>query len=187
MKMYIINVMIIMLIAFNTEALAESASETATQFYDLVRQENYSAAVRYYDPDALREFRQLMSFEKEITDQSKRLYYRTFFDPDLTDESSNKLSDKEYFASFWRGVLSSDMVSQSLNYKNVDVIGEVMEKENLAHVVTRNWITVGADQIETIEVTSFKKINGVWKIRMSGKLKSIAILLREEVTKNLPQ
>jgi hypothetical protein len=185
--MYIINVMTIMLITFNTEAFAESASETAAQFYDLVRQENYSAAVRYYDPDALREFRQLMSFEKEITDQSKRLYYRTFFDPDLTDESINKLSDKEYFASFWRGVLSSDMVSQSLNYKNVDVIGEVMEKENLAHVVTRNWITVGADQIETIEVTSFKKINGVWKIRMSGKLKSIAILLREEVTKNLPQ
>ena len=183
MKTYIVNLMTIMLITLNTEVHAESASETATEFYDLVRQENYNAAARYYDPAALREFRQLMSFENEITDQTKRLYYRAFFDPDLTDESINKLSDSEYFASFWRGVLSSDTVSQSLNYKNVEVIGEVMEKEDLAHVVTRNWITVGTDQIEIIEVPSFNKIEGVWKIRMSGKLKSIAILLREEVTK----
>ena len=183
MKTYIINVMTIMLITFNTEAFAGSASETAAEFFDLVKQENYSAAVRYYDPAALREFRRLMNFENEITDETRRLYYQTYFDPDLTDESINNLSDSEYFASFWRGVLSSDMFSQYINYKNVEIIGEVMEKKDLAHVVIRNWITTGADQIETIEVTSFNKIEGIWKIRMSGKLKSIAILLREEFTK----
>ena len=183
MNTYIKNVMTIMLITFNTEAFAESASETATEFFDLVKQENYGAAVKYYDAAALREFRQLMNFENEITDQTKRLYYQTFFDPDLTDDSINHLSDSEYFASFWRGILSSDIFSQSINYKNVEIIGEVMETEDLAHVVIRNWITPGTEQIETIEVTSFNKVEGAWKIRMSGKLKSIAILLREEVTK----
>jgi len=182
MKTYIINVMTIMLITLNTEAFAESASETATEFYDLVKQEDYSAAAEFYDPATLREFRQLMRFENEITDKKRRLYYQAFFDPDLTDDSIKNLSDSEYFASFWRGVLSSEEYSQMLNYKNIEILGEVKEKEVLAHVLTRNWLTLGDDKVELLEVTSFNKIGDEWKIRLSGQLKSIAILLRQEVT-----
>lgn len=183
MKKYIFNFMIILFIPLSVQALAKSASDTAIEFYNLVKQENYSAAAAYYDPVTLREFRQLLSFKNEITDKNKRLYFRTFFDPDLTDESIENLTDLEFFASFWRGVLSSDKFSQSINYKNVEILGEVKEKEDLAHVVTRNWVSIDENRVETVEVTSFNKIEGAWKIRMSGTLKSIAILLRQEFTK----
>ena len=183
MKKYIFNLVILLFIPLSAQAHAKSATDTAIEFYNLVKQENYSAAATYYDPAILREFRQLLSFENEITDKNKRVYFQTFFDPDLTDESIENLTDLEFFASFWRGVLSSDRFSQSINFKNVEILGEVKENEDLAHVVTRNWVSIDENKIETIEVTSFNKTNGTWKIRMSGQLEVIAILLRRELTK----
>lgn len=183
MTKYIINSIIILFISLSEQAIAKSALETAQDFYNLVKQEDYSDAASYYDPDTLREFRQLLSFESAITDNNKKIYFRAFFDPDLTDKSIKSLSDSEYFASFWRGVLTSGRFSQSINYQNVEILGEINEKENLAHVVIRNWIALGGDKFETVEVISFNRIGSEWKIRMSGQLKSIAILLRKEVTK----
>jgi hypothetical protein len=61
----------VLLLFASGPAYAKSATETAKDFYDVLKQKNYSAAARYYDPAALSEFRKLMSFEDEIPDDKR--------------------------------------------------------------------------------------------------------------------
>ena len=163
-------------------AFGKSASDTAKDFYDFLKQGNYSAAAKYYDPAALREFRELMSFEQDIPVEKRNIYFQTFFIPPLTEGSVSALSDQDFFVSFWRGILASERFFGEIKYDDVNILGIVMEGENLAHVVIRNRITVAEDDVESVEVTTFGKVGDQWKVKMSGKLKAIALTLRWQFT-----
>jgi len=60
---HIIRLITLFLISLSAHATEKSASDTARDFFNLLKHENYSAAAIYYSCGALREFRQLMSFE----------------------------------------------------------------------------------------------------------------------------
>lgn len=182
------KLVLVLLIFTSCSAYAKSASETAKEFYDLLKKENYSAAAGYYEPAALTEFRKLMSFENEIPDGMRKIYFQTFFAPALTDESVSKLSDLDFFATFWRGILTSksftgsETFSGATKYDDVEILDVVMEGEDLAHVVIRNKMSVAEHDVESVEVTTFGKIGSQWKVKLSGKLKIIALTLRWQLT-----
>ena len=173
---------LVLLLFTSGSAYAKSAHETAKSFYDLLKQKNYSTAAGYYDPAALSEFRKLMSFENDIPEGKRKIYFQTFFVPALTDESIRKLSDLDFFISFWRGILASKRFSGSIKYDDVTILGVVMEGKDLAHVVIRNRISVADHDVEAVEVTTFGKIGNQWKVKMSGKLEVIALTLRWQFT-----
>lgn len=169
------------LITVSGLASAQSGSETAKDYYSLLKQKNYNSAAGYYDPAALSEFRQLMSFVNAIPDAKRQVFYQAFFEPDLTDSSIKTLSDSDYFASFLRGVLGSEIFSETINYDDVEILGEVLEDGDLAHVVTRNKYSFKEQDVESVEVSTFKKIGGKWMVQMSGKLKTIALAIRWDI------
>jgi hypothetical protein len=179
---------LVLLIFTSGSAYAKSASETAKEFFDLLKKENYRAAAGYYDPVALSEFRKMMSFENEIPDGMRKIYFQTFFSPALTDDSVSKLSDLDFFASFWRNIMTSgsftgsETFSGATKYDDVEILGVVMEGENLAHVVIRNKMSVAEHDVESVEVITFDKIGSQWKVKLSGKLKIIALTLRWQLT-----
>jgi hypothetical protein len=177
-----LKLVFVLLVFATAPAYAKSASETAKEFYNLLKQNNYSAAAEYYDPAALREFRKLMSFENEIPEGRRKIYFKTFFVPALTDDSISTLSDHDFFVSFWRGILTSERFSGEIKFDDVKILGVVMEGEDLAHVVIRNRISVAEHEVESVEVTTFGKFGSQWKVKMSGKLKVIALTLRWEFT-----
>ena len=177
-----LKLVFVLLVFATAPAYAKSASETAKEFYNLLKQNNYSAAAEYYDPAALREFRKLMSFENEIPDERRKIYFKTFFVPALTEDSISTLSDHDFFVSFWRGILTSERFSGEIKFDDVKILGVVMEGEDLAHVVIRNRISVAEHEVESVEVTTFGKFGSQWKVKMSGKLKVIALTLRWEFT-----
>ena len=65
-----------------------------------------------------------------------------------------------------------------LNFDGMEVLGEVKEGANVAHVVMRNRVSVGEIEIEAMEVVSFKKVGKDWKALLSGKMKGLANQLR---------
>lgn len=178
MTQHIIRLITILFMSVSAQAIAKSASETARDFYDSLKHENYSAAARYFDPAALREFRLLMNFGNEITDEQKQVFYQEIFQPDLTDESIKSLSDADFLAAFLHGVLTSESFSHVLDYKNLEIIGELEERRNLVHVLTRQRISLVGHEMELVEVVSFNRIGDEWKIRMTGKLKGVAVMIR---------
>lgn len=180
MTRHIIKFITLFFISGSAPASEKSASDATRDFYDLINQGNYSAAARYFDPASLQEFRSLMSPDKGVAEEKKQFFFQEFFEPDLTDESIEKLSDTDFLAAFLHGVITSERFSQMINYKNVEIIGEVKERADLAHVLTRQWVSLGGHKMEVIEVTSFNKVGNEWKMRMTGKLKGVAIMIRQE-------
>lgn len=180
--MTISKIALVILFFANGAANAKSASEAAKEYYTLLKQKNYRAVAGYYDPDALREFRQMMSFEHELPAEQRKAYFHTFFSPAQTDESVSKLSNSEYYASFLRGVLTSERFRDAVKVDNLEILGEVMEGKDIAHVVVRNRLSVGGNDIESIEVMTFKNNGSDWKVQMSGKLRGIALTLRWQLT-----
>jgi len=178
----LLSIALVTLFFASGSAIAKSPLETAKDYFNLLKQQHYNAVAGYYDPATLAEFRQLMNFQNEMPAEKRQAYFQTFFSPALTEESAAKLSDSDFFASFLRGVLSTEKLGDALRLDNLGIIGEVMEGEDVAHVVVRNRLSVGETDIESIEVITFKKTGDEWKVQMSGKLKGIALTLRWELT-----
>lgn len=181
MTRHIVRLVISFFLCSSAQATEKSASDTARDFYNLLGHENYTAAATYYSRGSLREFRQLMSFHNELADAQKQLFFREFFEPDLNDESAEQLSDTDFLAAFLHGVLTSETFSQMINYKNVDILGELKEQNDLAYVLTRQWISLGGHRMEMVEVTSFEKAGSEWKVRITGKLNGVAIMIRQQL------
>ena len=68
-----------------------------------------------------------------------------------------------------------------INYKNVDILGELKEQNDLAYVLTRQWISLGGHRMEMVEVTSFEKAGSEWKVRITGKMNGVAIMIRQQL------
>lgn len=176
--MNFIKFALIFLLFLVSSVYAKTATETAADYFNVLKQKNYTAAVKYFDPMALDDFRQTMSFIYEIPAEAKQEFFQVFFGPGANQESILKLSDTEFFASFLRAVMAQAEAAGKINIKGMEILGEVMEGSDIAHIVTRNRASVGEIYMESMEVVSFKRKGNEWKLLMSGKIKGMANQLR---------
>lgn len=176
--MKIIHLIIAILLLSTSPAFAKTASETATYYFNVLKQKDYDRAATFFDPAALGEFRQMMSFVNEIPDEGQQQFFTTFFGLEASRESISKLSDANFFASFLRAAMEQAETVGGVNFGKMEVLGEVMEGKDVVHVVTRNKVSVGEIEVEAMEVVSFKRIGSEWKALMSGKIKGLASQLK---------
>ncbi|MBI1919445.1 MAG: hypothetical protein HYS23_00025 [Geobacter sp.] len=153
---------------------AKTASETATEYFNTLQQKDYARTATFFDPAALGEFRQMMSFMNEIPEEGQQEIFTALFGPQASRESVAKLSDANFFASFLRATMAQTEAVGGINFGKMEILGEVKEGKDVAHVVTRNKVSVGEIEVEAMEVVSFRKIGSEWKALMSGKIKGIA-------------
>jgi len=176
MKVFWFAIAILMLAGGTVSA--KTASETATEYFGTLQQKDYDGAAKYFDPAALGEFRQMMSFVSELGEDVQTMYYTTFFGEGATKDSVTKLSDALFFATFLRSVMAQADAAGGINFDKMEVLGEVMEGKDVAHVVTRNKVSVGEIEVEAMDVASFRKIGEEWKALMSGRLKGMPVQLK---------
>ncbi len=154
---------------------AESAAETAAAYFDALRQRDYARAAAYFDPVALQEFRDTTSFVSELPPAMQREFLVTFFGATATAEKVEALSNAERFAAFLRVVMES---APGVVFQGVTVIGEVPEGEDMRHVVTRSRLSANGVELDAVEVISFRRADGKWRVLMSGKMKGLAAQVR---------
>jgi hypothetical protein len=174
-------IMTVLLLTCST-VFAKSASETATDYFSVLRQKDYDRAAAFFDPNALGAFRQMMSFMSEIPKEAQEEVYTTFFGAGANKESIAKMSNARFFASFLRFIMASADEAGGLKFGKVDILGEVMEGKDVAHVVTRSNVSVGDIEVEAMEVVSFKKHGKEWKTLLSGNIKGLANQLKKSLT-----
>jgi hypothetical protein len=172
--MKIVRFVITILLLSTSLAFAKTASETATDYFNVLKQKDYGRAATFFDPAALGEFRQMMSFVDEIPAEGQKEFFAVFFGPEASRESIARLSDSHYFASFLRATMAQAESVGGVNFGKMEILGEVMEGKDVAHVVTRNKVSVGEIELETMEVVSFKRTGSEWKALLSGKIKGVA-------------
>lgn len=156
-------------------AWADTASAEAAAYFDALRQKDYARAAAHFDPVALREFSETTSFVNELPPALQRDFLAAFFGPSATLASVAALSDAERFAAFLRVVMES---APGVVFQGVTVIGEVPEGEDMRHVVTRSRLSANGVELDAVEVISFRRADGKWRVLMSGKMKGLAAQVR---------
>ena len=181
-RMKLVQLLTILLFFAASPSFADTASQAASDYFNVLKQKDYERAANYFDPVALAEFRQMMDFIYEVPDEVQQKVFTTFFGPGASKESINKMSDALYFAAFLRAIMAQAEKAGSIDFEKMEILGEVMEGEHVAHVVTRNRVKVGQIEVEAMEVVSFRKDGKQWKALMSGKIKGIPNQLRVALT-----
>jgi len=64
------------------------------------------------------------------------------------------------------------------NFDGMEILGEVMEGPDVAHVLTRNRVSVGDFEVETMEIVSCRKQGDEWKLLVSSEMKGLANQIR---------
>jgi hypothetical protein len=144
-----------------------------------LRQKDYPAAATYFDRIALQEFRELMAFVNDIPAEKQKEFFAAFFGPGSSPESVSQLSDSDFFATFLAAILAQAEAVGELSFNAMEILGEVAEGSDVSHVVTRNKVSVGAIDMEAMEVVSARKDGDEWKLLLSTQMIGLATQLRE--------
>ena len=154
-------------------AWAETSIERAKMYFDQIEKRDFSAAATHFDPKELKEFRDMMGFYKEIPAETQTQFIQTFFGPEQTVASMDKMNDIEFFSGLFKFMMQQADQLGGLSFDKLEILGEVKEGADIAHLVTRNKVSLGDVEIEAMEVISLKKVGKEWRILMSGKIKGI--------------
>jgi hypothetical protein len=158
--------------------LGATAPETVAAFYAQLEKGDFKAAAAFFDPPALSGFRDSLGIIDEAPATAQQQFREAFFGAGATAESIAKLSDQEFFASFLRTALAQAKELGRVNFDGMEILGEVMEGPDLAHVVTRNTVSVGDTEIEGMEVVSCRRRGDEWRLLVSSQMKGLANQIR---------
>jgi hypothetical protein len=94
------------------------------------------------------------------------------------------MSDEEFFNAVMKGIYALIGSVALMDYDSIDVIGCVEETEDMVHVVSRCQLNIGIDEedamefvpvtMEIMEVLSFEKVRGTWKMLLDPKIRALA-------------
>ncbi|MGB0373217.1 MAG: hypothetical protein ACPGN3_17950 [Opitutales bacterium] len=170
---YILSLLLLFVLFING-ASAKTPEELSKEYFDLLVTQDWNKIGALYDPAALSDFKDMMSFLGEIPDDAAGPVLGQFFGPGTTSEDVAGMSDVAFFTGFMRGVMVQAAAVGQLNFENIDILGTLEEGENLNHVVIRTRVGIGEMSLEAMEVITFSNASGEWKIVLQGKIKGMA-------------
>ena len=157
---------------------AETAIERANLYFKDLESYQFSRAAAHFDPEQLKEFTSMMGFYKEIPDEAQSQFLAVFFGQGATIAQVEELNDVDFFASIFRFIMNQAEAAGGLNFDGMEILGEVPEGNDVAHLVTRNRVSVGQIKMESMEVVSLRKNGNEWRVMLSGKIKGIPAQLK---------
>ena len=175
-------VFIICFLLTTSLAWAETPESISKSYFEFVKHQQWDEISGLYDPVALRDFREMMSFLIEVPDEKSSVVLARFFGPGTTKASLKAMSDASFFSSFLKSTMSMAVQLGQLDFKKIDVLGSVPEGTNLRHVVARTFTGMGEMSMEQMNVISFKKTNEGWKMLMQAKMKGMAQQLKRTIS-----
>ena len=173
-----IPVLLLSCLLFATASYAATPEKMAQTYFERLKQRQWTRVAELYDVQALKEFRQMMSFLLLVPDDAAPKVLGTFFGAGATKESIKAMSDKAFFTHFLRGIMARAEQVGQLDFEKVEVLGSVSEGSSVRHVVTRIKVGIGDMSMENMEIISFRKKDGHWGILLQGKIKGMARQIR---------
>jgi len=151
-----------------------SPEAISRSYLEMLKQKQWAKIADLYDPKALSDFREMMSFILEVPDEAASKVLPSLFGPGSTKESITSMSDLQFFSSFLQGITAQAVQLGQLDFKKIDVLGSVSEGDSIQHVITRTYASIGDIDMESMEVISFRKTDDKWRILLQGKMKGMA-------------
>ncbi len=153
---------------------SKSPSELTVLSHNAMKGEDWSSLTEIYDAKSLAEFRREFGFLFKMSDNElQKKIITNFFGKSNSKSTVQKMDDKTFFKSIYGNLIKSASVFGSINYDSIKVIGSLPENDLLEHVLIRKFVTIRKTKIEELEIVTFVKVNEVWKMVLSDRVKSI--------------
>lgn len=159
-------------------ARADDIERVVLQYFDAMEYEDYDAAARLFDANDIKEFRALFGFMKDADVNARQQIYERMFGPWASQESVEKMSDTEFFASIFGFAMQQSMGRSGVRIANAEYLGHVSEGDDMAHAITRVTVAVGDNEATSLDVTSLVRNNGAWRMKVSGDIEQVAAGIR---------
>lgn len=154
---------------------SQSPSELAKISHAAMKNEDWATLAGVFKGASLAEFRKGFDFLFSMSDKGlQKKIIANFFGSSNNKETVMKMDDKTFFMSIYGNLIKSASVFGSINYDSLKVIGSLPENDSLEHVLIRKFVTIRKTNIEELEILTFVKINGLWKMELSDRIKSIS-------------
>ncbi len=172
---------VLMLLCLSAPVRADEVERVVLQYFDAMEYEDYDAAARLFDANDIKEFRALFAFMKDADVNARQQIYERMFGPWASQDSVEKMSDTEFFASVFGFTMQQSFGRTGLRIIESEYLGHVTEGDDMAHAVTRITVAVGNNEATSLDVTSLVQRNGAWRMQVSGDIEQVAAGIRRAV------
>ena len=157
------------------QTVADTPEAVAGAMYSRMQAGDMVGAAELFDPAALKDLRGMLApvIESLPKEESSAPAIRVLIG-DASPETLKSASDAEFFAAILGGVIGRS----GAELKSQEIIGSVPEGPELRHVVTRNTASAMGMTFTKMEVVSLHRVDGAWKVMLSGEMKGLAEAVR---------
>ena len=167
------------LLLMSAPAKSDDIERVMLQYFDAMEYADYDAAARLFDPSDIKVFRESFAFMAELPVEQQQAVYEQMIGPWASQESVEKMSDEEFFASIFGFAMRQAMGQVEIT--EADYLGSVMEGDATAHAVTRISVAVGDYAVTEMDVTTLARVNGAWRMKVSGDVGRVADMIKRSL------
>ncbi len=146
----------------------DTPEQVVSRYFDTFRTGDYAGNVALMHPQALEEVRETMQGLVALAGTRDSTFQATF---GVSSEAEfNRLGAAQLFERMLRAQLENPDMREVLSTARTTVLGHVMEGDTLAHVVYRMRMSVGAMDVDQVQVAPVKRSDGQWRVMLTGSL-----------------
>jgi len=143
---------------------------------------DWNSYVAMIHPDDLARFKSPLLLEFERLAMIRKADSITLFDQTYSLEDLRNEPPEQFFINVMTIIfrISPELPKSFKNMKN-RFIGAVAENDSLIHVVANSRMLLGTKQVDEMDVTSVRKFEDEWKLRLSSKVQGIGLMLQQSL------
>lgn len=173
----------IFVMAWPVQAAEDSSPQNvATSYFSALKSSDYLSAANLFRAADLEHFKSAFTpiFEAESRNGKRDLLDATF-GKDATVETAMNAAPEQVFANVVSFVFNANPTARP-TLERMEILGAVEEPaQQLVHVLTRNFVKVGAVESSQVEVLTMAKESSQWKMVMSDQMRAIGQIIRNSM------
>jgi hypothetical protein len=154
----------------------------AQAYLDAIVEGGLTATGAFFAPEALGDLKEAFVPLLELEAAQGQANLRgLMFDAGQSLEQIQALSPADFYNGVMR-FLEVQMGQAQVSFSGGEVLGTVMEGEDLAHVVTRMAIGIGEGSAKNMEILSMQRVEGGgWALLLQGEIRQMMEAIRAQV------
>ncbi|UCD63673.1 MAG: hypothetical protein JSW34_13160 [Candidatus Zixiibacteriota bacterium] len=165
----------------------DDAMAVAEQGNQALQDLDWEAYAALLHPDELDRFKGSVMPDLERLAPQDSAGMITLFDRKFNIDSLRASTSGKFFVDILQTVFRiSPELKRSFTKMQNENIGAVPQADTLAHVVVHTTMQLGMQFVDEMNVTSMRKYEGAWKLRLSAKIEGIAYMLQQSLQAQKP-
>ena len=156
-------------------ALAQQGDKTLQEL-------NWEAYAALVHPDDLDGFKAMLLPDIEKLAVMRNADSVTLFDRTFSLEDLRSGTSEQFFVDMMKTVFQISVeLGQSFSGMKNNHIGAVAENDSLIHIVVNTSMNIGLKNVKEMNVSTVRRFEDGWKLRMSPKLEGIGMMLQQSM------